>query len=112
MSAIKSNQVTVTVDAAGGVACVPEHLTVKGCDAVLKFTLKTAGCVFPKEGAVKVDKPGKQFPFPSRTLHKEPTKATLYDHNSKASNFKFTVTVQRVANGQLIELDPVIINEP
>ena len=39
MSTIKSNQVTVTVDAAGGVACVPEHLTVKGCDAVLKFTL-------------------------------------------------------------------------
>ena len=112
MNTSRPNEVIVTVDSSGTVACNPEQLTVKSCDAVLKFELQTAGYVFPKDGAVVVEKPGKQFPFPSRTLPAHPTTATLYDHNSEASNFKYTVTVQRVSDGALLALDPTITNEP
>lgn len=112
MNTGKSNQVIVTVEANGTVACSPEQLFVKSCDAVLKFELQTAGYVFPKDAAVVVDTPGKQFPFPSRTLPAHPTTATLYDHNTEARNFKYTVAVQRVSDGALLALDPTITNEP
>ena len=112
MKTSKPNEVIVTVDAAGTVACAPEQLTVSGCDAVLKFVLHTEGYVFPKDDAVTVSNPGKQFPFPSRTLPKKPSTATLYDHNTEASDFKYTVTVKKVSNGELLQLDPIIRNDP
>jgi hypothetical protein len=112
MRASKPNEVTVSVDAAGAVACAPEQLTVSGCDEVLKFHIKTAGYVFPDREAVVVDNPGKQFPFPSRTLPRRPATATLYDHNTEARDFKYTVTVRRLADGELLQLDPTITNEP
>lgn len=112
MNTSNPNEVIVTVDAAGTVACTPELLTVSGCDAVLKFVLQTDGYVFPKDDAVTVSNPGQQFPFPSRTLPKKPTTATLYDHNTEASDFKYTVTVKKISNGQLLQLDPIIQNDP
>jgi hypothetical protein len=110
MSFSDPHEVIVTVDARQTVTCTPENVSVRGHDTVLKFLLQTDGYVFPKEGAVVVDKPGQQFPFPSRTLPKQPTKATLYDHNTAAGDFKYTVYVQDVATGKLLELDPTIKN--
>jgi hypothetical protein len=112
MIASDPHQVIVTVDAAGTVVCTPEQVTVWDCDTVLKFLLKTDGYVFPKDDAVVVTNPGTQFPFPSRTLPKQPTKATLYDHNSAAGDFKYTVYVQDIATGKILELDPSIQNGP
>jgi hypothetical protein len=110
MNANDPHQVIVTVDAKRNVTCTPENVTVSACDTVLKFLLQTDGYVFPKEGAIVVDNPGKQFPFPSRTLPKQPTKATLYDHNTAAGDFKYTVYVKDVATGKILELDPTIKN--
>ncbi|MEP7295610.1 MAG: hypothetical protein ABI702_05430 [Burkholderiales bacterium] len=104
------HQVIVTVDTQGIVACTPENVAVRGCDTVLKFVLQTKGYVFPEKDAIVVDKPGQQFPFPSRTLPKQPTKATLYDHNSAHGDFKYTVYVRDVATGKILELDPMISN--
>ena len=112
MIASDPHQVIVTVDAAGTVVCTPEQVTVWDCDAVLKFLLKTDGYVFPTDDAVVVTNPGAQFPFPSRTLPKQPTKATLYDHNSAAGDFKYTVYVKDIATGKILELDPSIQNGP
>ena len=106
------NEVVVTVDAKGLITCTPDHLTVRGSDAVLKFSLETEGYVFPKEGAVVVENPGKEFPFPSRTLKARPTTATLYDYNTEVGKFKYMVTVQRLADGSRLELDPTIGNDP
>jgi hypothetical protein len=105
------HQVIVTVDAKKTVTCTPENVAVSGCDTVLKFVLQTAGYVFPKEGAVVVTDPGKQFPFPSRTLPKQPTKATLYDHNTVGGDFKYSVYVEDVATGKVLFVDPTIQND-
>ena len=102
--------VVVTVDASGTVACDPEKIDVMGCDTVLKFMLRTAGYVFPEQNAIVVTNPGQQFPYPSRTLPKQPTKATLYDHNSTIGSFKYTIYVKNTATGKVLELDPTINN--
>jgi len=104
------HQVIVTVDANKTVVCTPEAISVLGCDTVLKFVLKTDGYEFPKDNAVVVTDPGQQFPFPSRTLPKHPTKATLYDHNTEAGDFKYSVYVKDVATGQILMVDPTIAN--
>lgn len=105
-----SHVVIVTVDAGGVVACHPEDIDVIGCDTVLKFMLRTKGYVFPEQNAIVVTDPGTQFPYPSRTLPKHPTKATLYDHNSTTGNFKYTIYVKNEATGKVLELDPSINN--
>lgn len=110
MNASDPHQVIVKVDAKKNVTCTPENVTVRGHDTVLKFRLQTDGYVFPKEGAIVVTDPGQQFPFPSRTLPKQPTKATLYDHNTEFGDFKYTVYVKEVATGKILELDPTINN--
>lgn len=104
------HKVIVTVDAKGKVACAPDQVVVRGCDTVLKFLLRTEGYVFREKDAVVVDNPGDQFPFPSRTLRKQPTKATLYDHNSAPGDFKYTLYVKNVGTGEVLELDPTINN--
>jgi len=106
------HKVIVTVEADGTVVCTPEQVTVLECETVLKFLIETDGYVFPKDNAVVVTNPGQQFPFPSRTVSKRPTKATLYDHNSTAGDFKYTVYVQDVATGKILERDPTILNGP
>jgi hypothetical protein len=90
--------------------CNPEQISVLGCDSVLKFLLQTDGYVFRKDDAVVVSTPGEQFPFPSRTLPKDPTKATLYDHNTTRGDFKYSVYVENVATGEVLMVDPIISN--
>jgi hypothetical protein len=111
MQTSNPSQVTVTVDASGKPACSPDPVSVRGRDALLMFQLQTAGYVFPKDAAVVVSDPGSQFPQPSRTLPPNDTTATLLDRNTDAGAFKYTVTVKNVATGQLVPLDPTIINE-
>ncbi len=106
------NQVTVTVDASGTIACAPDPVRAHGRSALLRFVLQSAGYVFPQGGAIVVDQPGSQFPQPSRTLPPNDTTATLLDLNTQAGDFKYTVSVQQVASGQTLQLDPTIINEP
>ena len=105
------HQVIVTVDANKNVVCTPEGVTVSGCDTVLKFLLQTDGYVFREDDAVVVSDPGEQFPFPSRTLPKQPTKATLYDNNTVTGDFKYTVYVKDVATGAILFVDPMINND-
>ncbi len=107
----KADHVSVSVDSKGKLVCQPHVLSISGSDAVLRFSLQTAGYVFPKRDAVVVADPGEEFPFPSRTLPPNDTKATLYDRNTGAGNFNYTVHVQKVDSGEMLRVDPVINNE-
>lgn len=113
MSSNNPHKVIVTVDADKNVVCTPERVAVTDrCNAVLKFVLKTDGYVFTDQDAVVVTDPGTQFPFASRTLPGNPTKATLYDDNSVGGVFKYSVYVKDVATGAVLMVDPAISNEP
>lgn len=107
----KPNHVTVTIDTNGKVACDPNPVPADGRDIKLKFLLQADGYVFPEDGAVVVSEPGVEFPEPSQTLPGN-TSATLFDRNSKAGTFRYTVTVQKVATGELLRHDPSINNGP
>jgi len=104
------NQVTVTVDASGNIQCAPDPVSARGNNAVLKFDLQGSGFVFPDDNAIVVTSPGTQFPDPSQT---QPSKTSVHlkDLNTARGDFKYTVTVKRVSDGQLFELDPIIRNE-
>lgn len=104
-----ANQVIVTVNASGVPACDPLVLPVNGSDAVLKFSLQTAGYIFPTDGAVVVNSASEQFPYPSRTLASA-TWATLYDRNTAAGTFNYTVFVKNIATGEIGRVDPTINN--
>jgi hypothetical protein len=106
----KPNHVHVTVDNSGTVVCYPNPLPATGRDIKLKFVLKTDGYVFPNEGAVVVSQPGLQFPEASQTVPPNDTIATLFDRNTAKGDFSYTVTVQQVSSGQLLRIDPTIIN--
>jgi len=108
----KPNHVTVTVDASGTVACDPNPLQVDGRAVQLKFVLKTDGYVFPQDAAVVVATPGVEFPEPSKTLPPDSMKATLFDRNTCAGDFRYTVTVKKVSTGELLRHDPMINNGP
>jgi hypothetical protein len=104
-----ADQVIVTVDASGVPSCSPHVLPVNGSDAVLKFSLQTAGYVFPTDGAVVVNSASEQFPFPSRTLPSG-SWATLYDRNTAAGTFGYTMSVKNAATGEIGRVDPTINN--
>ncbi len=104
-----ANQVIVTVNASGVPSCDPYVLPVNGTDAVLKFSLQTAGYIFPTDGAVVVNSASEQFPFPSRTLSSG-TWATLYDRNTAAGTFNYTVMVKNATTGEIGRVDPMINN--
>ena len=109
----KPNQVIVTVDANKTIVCTPDPLPALGHDIELKFVLKTEGYVFPNDDtAVVVTNPGPEFPRPSKTLPPGNTTATLFDRNSKAGSFKYTVNVWPSGGGQALSLDPMINNGP
>ena len=105
------NHVHVTVDADGNVSCDPDPVWADGRKIHLKFELRTDGYVFPEDNAIVVQDGGTEFPDPSKTLGPDNRIATIYDHNSRAATFKYTVTVQKVGGGT-IEYDPVINNGP
>jgi hypothetical protein len=111
MENTKPNHVIVTVEADDTPVCNPHDLPVAGSDAVLKFSLQTAGYVFLKDGAVVVNDPGDEFPFPSRTLPPNDTMVTLYDRNTATGAFGYTVFVQKIATGEILRVDPTINNE-
>jgi len=103
------NQVIVSVDASGTPSCDPHVVPVNGADAVLKYVLQTAGYAFPTDGAVVVAGASGQFPLPSRTLPGG-TRATLYDRNTAAGTFSYTVFVKNVITGEIGRVDPSINN--
>ena len=111
MKASKPNHVKVTIDASGKPVCDPHDLPVAGCDAVLKFSLDADGYVFLEDGAVVVKDPGDEFPFPSRTLPPDDTKATLYDRNTGTGAFSYAVFVKKLGTGEILRVDPTINNE-
>ncbi|HEV8315617.1 MAG TPA: hypothetical protein VGQ23_21355 [Burkholderiaceae bacterium] len=106
-----TNHIAVTVDASGNVACNPDPVPVRGSNATLRFEVQTTGYAFPDNDAVIVSDPGTQFPDPSHTQGPSNTSATLHDNNTTAGSFKYTVTVKRLSDGQLIPYDPTILNE-
>lgn len=107
----KPNHVHVTVDGDGNVCCDPDPVSADGRKIHLKFLLLTDGYVFPQDNAIVVEDGGTEFPDPSKTLGPDNVVATIYDHNSCAGTFKYTVTVQKIGGG-LIEYDPTIYNGP
>ncbi len=102
--------VVVTVGADNRPVCTPDPVRVRGRNVVLTFELQTPGYVFPVNGAVVVADPGTQFPEPSRTVGPDDTLALLLDRNSDKAAYKYTVSVQRVASGEMLSLDPTIQN--
>lgn len=106
----KPNHVHVRIDSAETVICDPNPLPADGKNIKLKFVLLTDGYVFPQSDAVVVTNPGVEFPEPSKTP--SDTLATLFDRNSCAGTFTYTVTVKKVATGELFRHDPSIDNGP
>ena len=102
--------VVVTVGADGKPVCRPHTVRPKGANAVLKFKVVTAGYAFPQSGAVVVSSGGVEFPEPSRTVGPQDTVALLRDVNSDSGSYRYTVTVQRVSDGQRSSVDPTIQN--
>jgi len=105
------NQVIVTVDTHGNVTCDPDPVCADGRKIHLKFLLQTEGYIFPEDNAIVVENGGTEFPDPSKTVGPDNVVAKIYDHNSCAGTFKYTVTVQKVGGGT-IEHDPLITNGP
>lgn len=106
----KTKQVTVTVDTAGEVVCTPSTTTVNGgSNFLVTFKLQTPGYVFPGTDAVVVTNPGNQFPYGSWTTN--PTTASIYDANTQAGDYPYTVTVINTSTGGQHSMDPLIKNE-
>jgi len=102
----------VTVDDSGTIICTPDPLPAMGHDVELRFVLETDGYVFPQTDAIALDQPSPEFPRPSRTLPPSNTTVLLFDRNSGPGSFPYTVTVQKVATGELLKRDPIIDNGP
>jgi len=105
------NQVIVTVDTDSKVSCDPDPIWADGRKIHLQFLLQTDGYIFPEDNAIVVQNGGTEFPDPSRTVGPDNVVAKIYDHNSSAGTFKYTVTVQKVGGGQIV-YDPTIHNGP
>lgn len=102
--------VVVTVGADNKPVCTPHTVRPQGSNVVLKFEVQTAGYAFPANGAVVVTDGGAQFPEPSQTIGPNDTVALLRDVNSNTGSYRYTVAVQRIADGEVLRVDPTIQN--
>jgi len=110
--ASQPNRAIVTVDDSGTIICTPDPLPAIGHNVELMFVLQTDGYVFPQNDAIAPDQPSPEFPTPSRTVPPNNTTALLFDRNSGPGSFPYTVTVRRVATGEVLQRDPTINNGP
>ncbi|WP_374673442.1 hypothetical protein [Ideonella sp.] len=101
--------VTVTVSATGRITCTPDPVPVSGADQTISFVLETSTYRFPTANAVVVKTaPNSQFPQPAQT---EATQlVTLFDANTDALTYDYTVRVVRKSDNAELELDPSIEN--
>ncbi len=101
--------VFVTVSGENQVRCTPDPVLVSGANVLINFRLVTEGWVFPDSAAVVVAQGGGSFPYPSWTL--APQSAALFDTVEVKGDFAYTVTVQHVASGRRLSIDPAIRNQ-
>lgn len=100
----------VVVTVAGGVvSCHPDNVTVKSANTLLVFTLETAGYAFPEQNAIVVNQPGADFPF--AFWQQTPKVVALYDRNSNAASYSYTLAVVDQFSGQRFRADPMISND-
>lgn len=103
--------VSVTVDSSGNVdiVCKPDPVPVSNCNTLLAFNLDTStGFRFRTRGAIELNEPDSDFPYPSWTV--TPALATLYDLCNNVDTFKYSVYVVDTRTGQEYSLDPEIRN--
>lgn len=104
-------QVSVSVSGDETIICSPDPIDVKSGQNTIEFRVVTAGYVFPKDNAIVVENPGRDFPRPSVTSEGG-AKATLRDRDLDQKSYKYTVYLRHVASGRIISVDPVIRNDP
>jgi hypothetical protein len=109
MASQNVTKIKVTVSASGALQCAPDPASVKGANALLAFELDTDDYKFPNTAAVVVSSPGDDFPYASWTLSSE--EAALYDENNDKVQYAYTVTVVHKHSGQVLSVDPTIVNE-
>ena len=102
--------VTVVVDPDGNViiTCTPNPVPVDGFHTLIVFSLDTKGYRFKTTNAIELDKPHKDFPFPSWTV--APTLATLVDLCNTQDVFKYTVNIVDTITDVEYSVDPEIKN--
>jgi hypothetical protein len=108
MTTINVRRVSVTVDAGGTVACTPDPISISGRNLCVAFSLDTPGYNFPDSGAIVVTSGGAEFPYASWTLR--PNLAGLYDADTAAGDFQYTVNVVNSSTGGTLSVDPGIKN--
>jgi hypothetical protein len=109
MSVLSTVTAYVNVDAQGGVSVTPNPLEITSGPVVILYQLLNVAYVFPEQQAVVVSNPGPSFPRPSNTV--APRLASLYDTVQAKGDFHYTVTVQHVATGHTLSVDPTIRND-
>jgi hypothetical protein len=101
--------VTVGEDGSVSILCEPNPVPVSQCNTLLAFTLDTStGFRFRTTGAIELDEPDSDFPYPSWTL--APALATLYDLCNNIDTFKYSVYVVDARTGKEYSVDPEIKN--
>ena len=108
INAVNVRRLSITVDAMGGITVTPDPISVSGQRLLLVFSLDTAGWVFPDNGALVVTSGGDQFPYVSWTMKSQ--LASLFDANTSAGDFKYTINVVNSATGATYSLDPTVKN--
>jgi hypothetical protein len=104
--------VTVTIDTndAGGVeiTCTPNPIAVGNANTLIGFSIDTDGYSFPATGAITLDAPNADFPYPSWTVADQ--LATLLDLCTMTDTVHYTVTVVDDETGATYSVDPAIKN--
>jgi hypothetical protein len=102
--------VTVSRDDDGevNITCTPNPVPVDGFHTLLAFSLDTKGYRFKTVGAIELDEPHEDFPFPSWTV--TPTLATLVDLCNTEDVFKYTVRLVDTITDEEYSVDPEIKN--
>ena len=103
-----SVSVTTNDDGSVDIECKPNPVPVDGFHTLLAFTLVTPGYRFRTVGAIELDQPDPDFPYPSWTV--TPTLATLIDLCNTQATFKYTVNIVDTITDQEYSVDPEIRN--
>lgn len=102
------NTVNVSVSTTGLISCTPDPVPISGSNVNIIFNLLTTGYSFRNNAAVVVSNPGSQFPNPSVTASS--ILVNLFDANSDAKKYKYTVHLVNDSSGESLSLDPTIEN--
>lgn len=103
-----SFNVDVALDSSGKLACVPATLAVSGPNVLINFSLQAAGYSFPDSGAICFESSTSQFPAAWKI---SAVQMTLVDFDGVQGSDVYTLNVVDNASGQLVPIDPIIVNQ-